>query len=81
MANYSPTIPWKGADFIGDALKTFLYSRGSADADLAESRDVLEYRSRALYQNAPLPVLRSIRKLSTLSVRVCLVVLRRSRNS
>lgn len=53
MANYSPTIPWKGADFIGDALKTFLYSRGSADADLAESRDVLEYRSRALYQNAP----------------------------
>ena len=53
MANYSSTIPWRGADFIGDALKTFLYSRGSADADLAESRDVLEYRSRALYQNAP----------------------------
>ena len=52
-SSYSPTIPWKGADFIGDALKTFLFSRGSADADLSENRDVLEYRSRALYQNAP----------------------------
>ena len=52
-SSYSPTIPWKGADFIGDALKTFLFSRGSADADLSGNRDVLEYRSRALYQNAP----------------------------
>lgn len=54
MADLSSLIPWKGADFIGESLRTFLFSRGSADADLSESRDVLEYRSRALYQNAPL---------------------------
>lgn len=53
MGSYTSGIPWKGADFIGDALKTFLFSRGAADADLASNRDVLEYRSRALYQNAP----------------------------
>ena len=54
MADLSSIIPWKGADFIGEALRTFLFSRGSADADLSQNRDVLEYRSRALYQNAPL---------------------------
>ena len=54
MADMSSLMPWKGADFIGEALRTFLFSRGSADADLAGSRDTLEYRSRALYQNAPL---------------------------
>ena len=54
MADLSSMIPWKGADFIGEALRTFLFSRGSADADLSQNRDVLEYRSRALYQNAPL---------------------------
>ena len=53
MGSYTPGIPWKGADFIGDALKTFIFSRGSADADLSANRDVLECRSRALYQNAP----------------------------
>lgn len=54
MADISSMIPWKGADFIGESLRTFLFSRGSADADLAGSRDTLEYRSRALYQNAPI---------------------------
>ena len=33
-SSYNPTIPWKGADFIGDALKTFLFSRGSAPMGL-----------------------------------------------
>ena len=54
MADLSSFIPWKGADFIGESLRTFLFSRGSADADLSGNRDVLEYRSRSLYQNAPL---------------------------
>ena len=54
MADLSSMIPWKGADFIGESLRTFLFSRGSADADLSQNRDILEYRSRALYQNAPL---------------------------
>lgn len=54
MANLTvPTgIAWKGASWISDALKAFFFSRGSADADLSGNRDVLEYRSRSLYQNS-----------------------------
>lgn len=53
MGNFAPGIPFRGADIIGDTLRTFRCHFGSADADLSPSRDVLELRSRNLYNNAP----------------------------
>lgn len=44
---------WDGASFLSKAMKSFGFSVGSADADLEVSRDILEYRSRALFNNAP----------------------------
>lgn len=46
-------LPWDGASFTSKAMASFNFSVGSADADLESSREVLEYRSRALFNNAP----------------------------
>lgn len=45
-------MAWRGGSFVEEALRTFGFSHGDANQDLHESRDVLEGRSRALYQNA-----------------------------
>lgn len=53
MASFAPGIPFNGADVSGDTLRTFLAFPGSADKDLSPNRDVLEQRSRNLFNNAP----------------------------
>lgn len=45
-------MAWRGGSFVEEAMRTFGFSHGDANQDLHESRDVLEGRSRALYQNA-----------------------------
>lgn len=48
-----PRMPWDGASTMSKAMASFGFSVGSADADLESSREILEYRSRALFNNAP----------------------------
>lgn len=51
MLNFNEA--WDGASFTSNAMRKFGVSVGSADADLEANRDILEYRSRQLYNNAP----------------------------
>lgn len=53
MGSFTPGIPFRGADLLGDTLRAFRVAPGSADAELSPNRDILELRSRNLYNNAP----------------------------
>ena len=46
-------LPWEGAGFKNEALRTFGFSSSDANEDIFNNRDILEGRSRQLYQNAP----------------------------
>lgn len=46
-------VAWRGSDFVEESLRTFGFATGDANQDLHDSRDILEGRSRSLYQNAP----------------------------